>query len=188
MNAQRPPRRTRQDLPGSTRDGRVVHGGEGRRAARATQTPDRVTPAGDGGEGNADCSGDAAERIGTGKGTSMEIFGNVLRGLGGALELHQQRHRVISENLANVETPGYRARDMAFHDALDRAFAGEGRAAAADAEVVVDTTSPVKLDGNSVDLDLETTRLADNAFRIVTLSRILAKKYAGLKETIAELG
>lgn len=117
----------------------------------------------------------------------MQIFSNVLRGLAGALDVHQQRHRVISENLANVETPGYRARDVAFHDALERAFGEDGRAAAAAAEVVLDRSTPVKLDGNSVDLDLETTRLADNAFRIVTLSRILAKKYAGLKETIAEL-
>ena len=36
----------------------------------------------------------------------MQIFGNVVRGLAGALELHEERHRVISENLANVETPG----------------------------------------------------------------------------------
>ncbi len=118
----------------------------------------------------------------------MQIFGNVVRGLAGALELHLQRHNVISENLANVETPGYRARDVAFHDALESAFAGEGVAAAQRAETVVDTSSPIKIDGNSVDLDLETTRLADNAFRIVTLSRLIAKKYAGLKETIAELG
>jgi len=116
----------------------------------------------------------------------MEIFSNVVRGLAGALELHQQRHRIISENLANVETPGYRARDLAFHDALDSAFAGEAGAPQR-AEAVLDTSTPVKIDGNSVDLDLETTRLSDNAFRIVTLSRILAKKYAGLKETIAEL-
>ena len=114
----------------------------------------------------------------------MQIFGNVVRGLAGALELHEERHRVISENLANVEPPGYRARDLAFHDALENAFAGEGASAARRAETVVDTSTPVKLDGNSVDLDLETTRLADNAFRMVALSRILAKKYAGMKETI----
>jgi flagellar basal-body rod protein FlgB len=117
----------------------------------------------------------------------MAIFGTVFQGLAGALELHQQRHRIISENLANVETPGYRARDLAFHDALEAAFSAEGAGDAPPAEAVVDTASPVKLDGNSVDLDLETTRLADNAFRIVTLSRILAKKYANLKETITDL-
>jgi flagellar basal-body rod protein FlgB len=117
----------------------------------------------------------------------MEIFGRVLHGLAGALELHQQRHRIISENLANIETPGYRARDLAFHDALEAAFSTEGAGDAPPAEAVIDTSTPVKMDGNSVDLDLETTRLADNAFRIVTLSRILAKRYAGLKETIADL-
>jgi flagellar basal-body rod protein FlgB len=114
----------------------------------------------------------------------MDMFGNVLHGLASALELHQERHRIITENLANVETPGYRARDLAFHDALEAAFAGdEGEPA----EAVVDTSTPVKMDGNSVDLDLETTRLADNAFRIVTLSRILAKRYATLKETLTDL-
>ncbi len=117
----------------------------------------------------------------------MDIFGNVLRGLAGALEIHEQRHRLISDNLANVETPGYRARDLAFHDALEAAFSPEGSNGAPPAEAVIDTSTPVKIDGNSVDLDLETTRLSDNAFRIVTLSRILAKKYAGIKETIAEL-
>ena len=114
----------------------------------------------------------------------MQMFSNVVRGLAGALEVHEQRHRLISENLANVETPGYRARDLAFHDALESAFSGEGAAAARRAEPTVDPSTPVKLDGNSVDHDLETTRLADNAFRIVTLSRILAKKYAGMRETI----
>lgn len=117
----------------------------------------------------------------------MEIFGNVLHGLAEALELHQQRHRVISENLANVETPGYRARDLAFHDALKAAFSGDDGGDVEPAEPVVDTSTPIKMDGNSVDLDLETTRLADNAFRIVTLSRILAKRYALLNETITEL-
>lgn len=118
----------------------------------------------------------------------MQIFGNVVRGLAAILDLHHARHRVIGENLANVSTPGYRARDLDFGSALERAF--EDRAGADDGEppaLVVDAGSRVKLDGNSVDLEVETTRLADNALRIVALSRILAKKYAGLKETIAEM-
>jgi len=116
----------------------------------------------------------------------MQIFGNVLRGLGAALDLHHARHRVISQNLANVETPGYRAHDLDFGSALERAFGGHADDAKAP-QPVLDTSSPVKIDGNSVDLEVETTRLAENSLRIVTLSRILAKKYAGLKETIAEL-
>jgi flagellar basal-body rod protein FlgB len=117
----------------------------------------------------------------------MEIFGNVVRGLSRALELHGARHQVITENLANVETPGYRARDLDFGDALQAAFAAEEERGAETPEAVVDPDTPVKLNGNSVDLDVETTRLADNAFRMVALSRIVAKKYAGLAQTIEGL-
>jgi len=187
VSARRPLREARKKLPGGAREGRLARGGSGLQRAGTWRAPAPASGTDGDGSGNGDCSGTAAGRTGTEKGASMQIFSNVLGGLAGALEMHQQRHRVISENLANVETPGYRARDVAFHDALERAFAGDGRAAASRAEVVVDRSTPVKLDGNSVDLDLETTRLSDNAFRIVTLSRILAKKYAGLKETIAEL-
>jgi flagellar basal-body rod protein FlgB len=117
----------------------------------------------------------------------MDIFGNVLRGLGRALDLHGARHEVINENLANVHTPGYRARDVDFADALRAAFAPDEPSSDATPEPAVDPTTQVKADGNSVDLDVETTRLAENAFRMVALSRIVAKKYAGIKETIAEL-
>ncbi|MEW6269009.1 MAG: flagellar basal body rod protein FlgB [Thermodesulfobacteriota bacterium] len=116
----------------------------------------------------------------------MQIFSNVVRGLGAALDLYHARHRVIGQNLANVETPGYRALDLDFGSALERAFDGAADDAAPP-EPVVDLLSPVKIDGNSVDLELETTRLAENSLRIVALSRILARKYAGLKEAIAEL-
>jgi len=118
---------------------------------------------------------------------TMDLFGNVLRGLGRALDLHGTRHQVISEDLANVHTPGYRARDVDFADALRAAFAPDGPGSDATPEPAVDQTTPVKPDGNSVDLDVETTRLAENAFRMVALSRIVAKKYAGIKDMLGEL-
>jgi len=119
----------------------------------------------------------------------MQIFGPVLRGLGEALSLYGARHGVLTENLANVETPGYRARDLEFSDALRRAFdptRADGDAAA-EPEVVVDRRAPVKPDGNSVDVDLEMARLSDNAFRLVSLSRIVARKYAGIKQLLSEV-
>ncbi|HZR84483.1 MAG TPA: flagellar basal body protein [Candidatus Binatia bacterium] len=118
----------------------------------------------------------------------MDIFGPVLRGLREALSLHEARHRVIAENLANVETPGYRARDIDFADALRRAFdEGEAGDEVRIPEPTEDHNARVKADGNSVDVDLETARLADNAFRIVALSRIVARKYAGIKQMLTEM-
>jgi flagellar basal-body rod protein FlgB len=117
----------------------------------------------------------------------MEIFGSVVRGLGEALHLHEARHRVIVENLANVETPGYRARDLEFDDALHMAFERDGERADRAPEPSVDRSAQVKIDGNSVDAELEMARLSDNSFRIASLSRILARRYAGMKELITEM-
>ncbi|MBM4267813.1 MAG: flagellar basal body rod protein FlgB [Deltaproteobacteria bacterium] len=118
----------------------------------------------------------------------MQIFGTVVRGLADALGMHEARHNLITENIANVETPGYRARDVDFREALQAAFADDAVREEVDSPTpLVDPTSSVKADGNSVDLDREMTRLSENAFQIVTLSRLLAKKYSGLRETIAEL-
>jgi len=116
----------------------------------------------------------------------MRIFGPVIQGLGSAIELYQARHRVLTENVANAETPGYRARDLEFGTALARAFERTGAPAAAAAEIepVVDARSVVKIDGNSVDLDTEMARLSENTMKIVALTRILTRKYEGLKAAI----
>jgi len=53
----------------------------------------------------------------------MQIFTPFVRALGSALSLHHQRHQVLTENVANAETPGYRARDLEFGHVLESAFA-----------------------------------------------------------------
>ncbi len=118
----------------------------------------------------------------------MRIFGPVMQGLGYALDLYQARHRVLAENVANAETPGYRARDLDFGSALASAFeaGGEQPGAGEAAEPLVDARATVKVDGNSVDLDTEMARLSQNAFKIVALSQIIAKEYAGLRAVITD--
>jgi len=117
----------------------------------------------------------------------MRIFGPVIQGLGQALDLYQARHRVLTENVANAETPGYRARDLDFGGALARAFdASRQPGAADDAEPAIDAGATVKIDGNSVDLDTEMARLSQNALKIVALSQIIAKKYASLRAVITD--
>ena len=117
----------------------------------------------------------------------MRIFGNVIEGLGHAIDLYQARHRVLAENVANAETPGYRARDLDFGSALARAFESNAERGVTDgAEPAVDTHATLKIDGNSVDVDTEMSRMSQNALKIVALSQILAKKYAGLRAVITD--
>jgi len=109
-----------------------------------------------------------------------------LEGVARALTVHARRHGVLAENVANLETPGFHARDTDFRRALEAAFstarAGE---AAPDVETVrEDTSVPPRADGNTVDLDLQMAQLSDNASRYGTLSRILAKRLALIRHGI----
>ena len=124
----------------------------------------------------------------------MKLFGTVTEGLGAALELYQKRHTVISENIANSETPGYRARDIEFADQLAAALTAPQ--AEGDAEQPanmkmpvridpsIDRSATIKPDGNSVALDVQVGRLSENAFKIQALTQILSGRYQGLKRVI----
>ncbi len=126
----------------------------------------------------------------------MRLFGTVVEGLGNVLSLYNARHRVLTENIANVETPGYRARDLDFGEALAQAFTppvkrpGESGANAIALDAItapqaeVDREAKIKIDGNSVDVDVEMAKLSENALRITALAQIISRKYAGLRAAI----
>jgi flagellar basal-body rod protein FlgB len=99
---------------------------------------------------------------------------------GTALALRAQRMTVLASNIANAATPGYKARDLDFGDALRRAEAGES----AGTSLRFRTPLQDSLDGNTVELATEQTQFAENAIayrttlsflngRIATLSRAL---------------
>ena len=124
----------------------------------------------------------------------MRLFGTVTQGLGRALDLYQARHTVLAENIANSETPGYRARDIEFRDVLSTALQppepntpGDPESLETGAPLVeptVDRNATIKPDGNSVALDVQVGRLSENAFKIQALTQILAARYEGLKRVI----
>lgn len=124
----------------------------------------------------------------------MKLFGTVTEGLGAALDLYQARHTVLAENIANSETPGYRARDIEFADQLAAALtapqASEQSSEPANMkmpmriEPSIDRNATIKPDGNSVALDVQVGRLSENAFKIQALTQILSGRYQGLKRVI----
>jgi flagellar basal-body rod protein FlgB len=130
----------------------------------------------------------------------MKLFGTVTQGLSAVLDLYQARHEVLAENIANSETPGYRARDLKFDEALvaamappDPKTAGDPKAAGDPAagapatprvEPTIDRDAAVKPDGNSVAIDVQVGRLSENAFRIQALTQILSSQYENLKRVI----
>jgi flagellar basal-body rod protein FlgB len=88
-----------------------------------------------------------------------------------ALKLRGQRQELLSANIANADTPGYKAVDFDFAQALQAAAAPAAGAAGATTGAAPAPTllyrnpSQPSLDGNTVELDGERARFADNAVR-----------------------
>lgn len=111
-----------------------------------------------------------------------------------AAMLRSQRAELIASNLANADTPNYQARDLDFGAVLEQALGngdgagltrtdgrhfdlGEGPAGA---EVLYRTPTQASLDQNSVDVQAERARFADNAVRYQATLRFLESKFSGL--------
>jgi flagellar basal-body rod protein FlgB len=114
------------------------------------------------------------------------LFDSVTQGLSTALTLHHRRHEVLASNLANVETPRFRARDLDFGRTLEEAFAGQATAGEGGPrpELVEDRSGPPRADGNTVDLDFQMAKLSANGGRYVSLARVLGLRLALLRHAI----
>lgn len=91
---------------------------------------------------------------------------------GGALGLGQQRASLIANNIANADTPGYKARDVDFTAALAATLDGSA-GAATPAPALYRAASTVALDGNDVSLDGERIEAARNAQKMMAAATFL---------------
>jgi flagellar basal-body rod protein FlgB len=84
--------------------------------------------------------------------------------LGRMLDLHAAKHRVIAQNVANVNTPNYRRREFKFEDALQRAMHRGQSEDYQDIQGWVDrpNNTPVRNNGNNVDIDQEMVKMHEN--------------------------
>jgi len=114
------------------------------------------------------------------------LFDSTMQGLAEAMTLHQKRHEILVSNLANVETPGFRARELDFETALKDAFIDVERPRddVPETRVVEDLSAPARADGNTVDLDLQMAKLAANGGRYVALAKLLGQRIALLRQAI----
>jgi flagellar basal-body rod protein FlgB len=107
----------------------------------------------------------------------MEIFDTTQLGLERALHGAAVRQSAIAENLANVNTPGYRRKDVDFHSVLADAFdAKTDRHEAVESialEATVDQSAPVRWDGNGVDVDVEASAQAKTGLEYEALASIV---------------
>lgn len=100
-----------------------------------------------------------------------------------ALRLRAERQQTLASNIANADTPNYKARDIDFNSALKQAMGGGAPtqtplaktsaahlgspvgATASGAPLLYRTTAQGNVDGNTVDMDAERNQFTDNALR-----------------------
>lgn len=120
----------------------------------------------------------------------MKLLDSVER-LQVGLDYHIARHNLLSANLAHVDTPGFRPRDLerraAFEKVLDVTLSATdprhlGAAPRRDEgfRVVEDKGASPGLDGNAVSVDREAAKIAANNIRYETLATLLSGDLSGL--------
>jgi flagellar basal-body rod protein FlgB len=130
---------------------------------------------------------------------SVEMIGsnafNYINVLNKAANASWKRNEVIANNIANVDTPGYKRKDVQFQSYLQSAILGDGsldsRVADAnkdqiDATVYTDNASlSYRLDGNNVDIDTESANLAENQIRYQALLESMTQEFSRIKAVLA---
>lgn len=133
----------------------------------------------------------------------MKIFDHTMELINRTLDLRHAKHRVIVSNIANEETPGYRATELNFLDSLQAAQRGRGPVMLAVTQGrhigprgdgfqgVVGKLSDVPagdlpLDANSVNIELEMAKMSDNATRYNSAASIMAIRFRHLMGAIRD--
>ena len=88
------------------------------------------------------------------------------------------RQRVIADNIANINTPGYLAKRVSFEAALADAVQDGSGAATPE---VAPSLEPTRMNGNNVNLDAETLLNIDTNLRYQLATQIVDGKFSSLR-------
>jgi flagellar basal-body rod protein FlgB len=99
-----------------------------------------------------------------------------------ALDALARRQRVVSDNLANLNTPGFTRSDVDFQTYMRAVLDG----AKPMLEVTADTESPVRLDGNNVSIERELFALTQTDLLFQTVSRLTTDELRSLNYVVTD--
>lgn len=118
-----------------------------------------------------------------------------------ALDVRSGIHETIASNMANEETPGYKARELPFRETLNAALLGEGDLEPVRTDPrhfalydgngkifhhIIKKDEGAGLDENTVNLEKEMTLMAENTLLYMAVSQFLDGRFDGWKRAIDE--
>jgi len=139
----------------------------------------------------------------------MPIFDATMEILQKSMDLRMVNNRVISSNIANVDTPGYQAQKLNFAASIqaeiDKINAGELTPTSTEdlnaiarnilgiedgVESIIEPTgsTPISLDGNNVDMEQELGALGENSMLYELTARLLSAKMRQIRTVLDNVG
>ncbi len=124
-----------------------------------------------------------------------KLFADNIKLLGNVAGYTIDRHSLLTGNIANIETPNYKTKDVSFESALQAALPDKNalKMVRTDSNHMptYDSTGNLKpqvLTGGDVDLDKQMAKLAENNLKYNTMIQLLNRKYRAVRETIEQGG
>ncbi len=125
------------------------------------------------------------------------IFGKTISDLSSVMNFRLFRQGIISSNIANMDTPGYTAKDASFEEELDTRLVmnttstehmpSKQSSMAVSYRVNEDPYSRIGNDSNTVDIDREMMKLSQNQLLYEASSQIVQNKIESLKNAIRSI-
>ncbi|QKF33446.1 flagellar basal body rod protein FlgB [Bacillus velezensis] len=125
----------------------------------------------------------------------MDLFSGTIQNLENALGRADIKQKVLTNNIANIDTPNYKAKKVSFRNLLDQEtfnleavktdyrhvdFTGSGD----DYSIVSSSDTSYQQNGNNVDIDKEMTDLAENQINYQALVERMSGKFNSLKTVL----
>lgn len=131
----------------------------------------------------------------------MDVNDKTLKSLATALNFREMRNELISSNIANANTPDYKSKKIDFEEALARALdvdgqmqmntndgrhfdVGNGGFNNLEPEVYDDPNGVVSENGNTVDVESEMAKMAENKLMYDAIVQLINKKMGIMKYAI----
>jgi flagellar basal-body rod protein FlgB len=109
----------------------------------------------------------------------MELVGFLEK----ALNVRSFYHKVLATNMANVETPGYKEKDIDFRAELDSSLGSTRNIAV---QEKTDADGGTAADGNTVNMETQIVKLTENSMMFSAFVQLINKKFSMMRYVINE--
>jgi flagellar basal-body rod protein FlgB len=114
----------------------------------------------------------------------MNLFDTTDLSLQAAIRGSGLRQTALAQNIANANTPGYQRKDVDFESSLRAAMGSGQNPDSLQFGIETDASAPMQPDGNSVDIDTESAKLAENGLNYESLVTVAKGRLEILQSAI----